>query len=155
MNLFLRRLLRYLKQYKVCQQLVIFSWRNLYPVYIRSTQLFSRKRIFKRWRSLTKLRDYVNNSGSQITLLREPETVETPAPKVIPSEDQKLLVSPHVSYAFPEIYIATICNALISGGTNFVLTEAQIICHDLYNFERDFTSEEQHGRLLTDVTQEH
>ena len=69
-------------------------------------------------------------------------------PVVIPILDQGLLQSPNDTFRFPEIYVAAINNAKIFGGTNLVLTKNGVICHDLYDFTLDYTSEELHGRIL-------
>ena len=76
--------------------------------------------------------------------------VDTPAPKVFPVEDQAYLVSPHDHYVFPPVYVAELGEALIYGGTNLVFAQDAVICHDLYDFERDYTSEELHRRTLID-----
>jgi capsular polysaccharide biosynthesis protein len=77
--------------------------------------------------------------------------VDTPAPKVSPVEDQALLGWPHDYYMFPPIYIAQLGSAQIYGGTNLIFTEDSAICHDLYDFELDYSSEELHGRHIIDA----
>jgi capsular polysaccharide biosynthesis protein len=37
---------------------------------------------------------------------------------------------------------------MVYGGSNFVLVDDEVVCHDLYDFERDYTSEELHGRCI-------
>lgn len=37
---------------------------------------------------------------------------------------------------------------MIFGGSNLILAGGKVVCHDLYDFERDYTSEELHGRTL-------
>ena len=53
---------------------------------------------------------------------------------------------PHTEYQFPAIYIADVPDALVTGGTNLVMTDAAVICHDLYDFVNDYTSEELNGK---------
>jgi capsular polysaccharide biosynthesis protein len=71
-------------------------------------------------------------------------------PKVFPTCDQSYLISPHNNYTFPEIFVATLKNAMVYGGTNLILVDDKVIGHDAYDFERDYTSEELHGRTLID-----
>ena len=39
---------------------------------------------------------------------------------------------------------------MVYGGTNLVLADGGVVCHDLYDFTRDYTSEELHGRTRID-----
>ena len=80
----------------------------------------------------------------------EAARVDTPPPKVFPTEGQAFLVSPHDYYEFPPIYVSQISNAEVYGGTNLVFTSDTVVCHDLYDFKRDYTSEELHGRHVVD-----
>jgi capsular polysaccharide biosynthesis protein len=76
--------------------------------------------------------------------------VETPIPVAFPEKSRAVLVSPHDSYVFPEIFVTTVPDATVYGGSNLVLVKGEAICHNLYNFERDYTSEELHGRTSID-----
>ena len=144
-NTWLGRLYRsHLKQYVVVHWVVQWIWRNVYPIYIRLS-LWTPERL-----PLTKLSDFVKKSGIPTYKLADMALVETPQPKVFPVSDQSYLVAPHDRYTFPEIFVATIHNAVTYGGTNLVLADGEVVCHDLYDFERDYTSEELHGRTLID-----
>ncbi|MDT8283001.1 MAG: glycosyltransferase family 61 protein, partial [Gammaproteobacteria bacterium] len=90
------------------------------------------------------------NRGVPTCKLADAVRVETPMPRVFPSCDQGCLGSSHNQYTFSEIYVATINNAMIYGGTNLILADSEVVCHDLYDFKRDYTSEELHGRTLID-----
>ena len=79
--------------------------------------------------------------------------VDTPAPQVLPQRDQGYLVAPHARYTFPDVTVAVVESAIVYGGSNMMLADGKIICHDLYDFSRDYTSEELHGRMLMDVRQ--
>ena len=149
-NTWLGRVYRnYLKQYPVVRWITQWIWRNGYPIYVNHVVIrFNWKE--KRWRPLTKLSQFANNNEIPIYKLADEAFVETREPKVFPACDQGYLASPHERYRFPEIYVATINNAVIYGGTNLVLADGEVICHDLYDFERDYTSEELHGRILID-----
>lgn len=144
-NTWLGRLYRSnLKQYVAVHWAVQWIWRNVYPIYIRLS-LWTPERL-----PLIKLSDFVKKSGIPTYKLADMALVETPQPKVFPVSDQSYLVAPHDRYTFPEIFVATIHNAITYGKTNLVLADGEVVCHDLYDFERDYTSEELHGRTLID-----
>lgn len=138
---------KYLKQIPLIQRLFIWLWR-LYVLSVNHLFVYFDHKNAKRWRSLIKLKEYVKETGIPTITLLEAEHVETPEPKVFPIDDRAYLSSPHDSFTFPPVYVATVCNTLVYGGTNLVFTEKAVICHDLYDFERDATSEELHGRHL-------
>jgi len=147
-----------LKQYVIIRWVAQWIRRNGYPVYVNHwidgrwrdffPGLSNRRKV--RWRPLTKLSDFSKNNGIPTYKLADAALVETPEPNVFPTCDQGYLVSPHDRYRFPEIYAATVSNAITYGGTNLILADGEVVCHDLYDFERDYTSEELHGRTLID-----
>ena len=139
-----------LKQYATVRWFAQWLWRNGYPFYVNHLSIYLFKRTAKRWRPLTKLSDFVRRRGISTYKLADSTVVETPMPTMFPAHDQGYLLSPHDRYRFPEILVATINNAMTYGGTNLILADGEVICHDLYDFERDFTSEELHGRTLID-----
>ena len=142
---------RHLKQIVPIRRLVIWSWRELYPLYANSIRVLFASKNVKRWYPLINLANYaLAHNIPTITLLKT-VCVTTPQPKVFPSEDQAYLSPPHANYSFPSVYVAAVSNALVHGGTNLVLTQEAVICHDLYDFDRDFTSEELHGRHQIDT----
>ena len=140
----------HLKQYPFVRGVVIWLWRNAYPIYVNHISIILKSRKAKRWHSLIKLGDFTKSRGLTTTQLVNAVVVETPIPKVFPESDQGYLVSPHDRYNAPPAYVATINNGMIYGGSNLILTQDGVICHDLYDFERDYTSEELHGRTLID-----
>lgn len=140
---------RYLKRYALLRWIMLWIWCNGHPLYLKlSAHLYNREA--KRWRRLVKLSDFVRISKPPVYKLTDSIVVETPAPVVFPSRDQGCLVSPHDAYIFPEIYVATLKNAMIYGGTNLILVDDEVICHDLYDLECDYFSEELHGCALID-----
>lgn len=139
----------YLKRYKLVRLIVHWIWRSGYPLYVNLSIFFFRIKK-KRWRPLTKLSDFAKKREISTYKLVDAALVETPEPKSFPVSDQSYLASPHDRYTFPEIFVATINNAMTYGGTNLILVDDEVICHDLYDFERDYTSEELHGRTLID-----
>jgi len=139
----------HLKSYTFVRCFVQWILRKGYPFYLNHLQhitLSNRKA--KRWRPLTRLSGFAERQATLAYKLADSATVETPIPQVFPASDQSYLVSPHDRYTFPEIFVAIIKNGMTYGGTNLILAGGEVICHDLYDFERDFTSEELHGREL-------
>lgn len=140
----------HLKQHPFVRGVVIWLWRNAYPIYVNHITIILKNGKAKRWQSLIKLGDYTKSRGLTTIQLVNAVVVETPTPKVFPESDQGYLKSPHDRYNAPPIYVAIINNGMIYGGTNLIHAQDGVICHDLYDFERDYTSEELHGRTLID-----
>jgi len=138
-----------LKQVPLIRKAAIATWRTFFPLLTRCVVFVSSKHA-KRGRPIVKLQDYASESNCSSTNLFDSERVETPPPIVAPIESQACLVSPHGHYEFPQIYVAQLSDATISGGTNLVFFKESVVCHDLYDFERDYTSEELHGRHVID-----
>lgn len=139
-----------LKNYRIIRLIVHWTWRNGYPVYVNHlASLFSGRNAI-RFRPLIKLSAFVKKSGISTYKLLDTALVETPQPRVFPICDQSYLTSPHDRFRFPDIYVATMIDAIISGGTNLILSGDCVVCHDMYDFGRDSTSEELHGRTLID-----
>lgn len=140
--------IRYLKQYNVVRLLAQWAWRNGYPIYVRQVSSRLLNRNAKRWRALISLSDYSKKKRLSTCRLADESLVKVPTPKVFPVCEQDYLDSHHDQYVFPEVYVATINNAMVYGGTSLILADDEVICHDLYDFVRDYTSEELHGRIL-------
>lgn len=141
----------HLKHITFVRWLILSMWRTLYPFYANHIAVHFAGKITKRWIPFIKLDDYVKTRSIPTIKVLDAVRVETPVPKVFPAKDQGYLSSPHDHYDFPSIYVAKISNTLVYGGTNLVFTHDAVICHDLYDFERDYTSEELHGRHLIDA----
>lgn len=161
--------LRVGKRYRVVRLCVVWGWRKGFPVYARYCharalwkQFEFRRPTYDRWRlpidvfvawrkqrlRLVTLDSASKHSSRGLRCLAEPETVVTPAPVVFPSEDAELLTSPHQHLAFPRIFLAHIEDATVTGGSNLVKSGDRVICHGLYDWRKDFTSEELHGRTI-------
>lgn len=138
--------INHLKQVPLIRRLIIVLWRNLYFFYAHFVAANFSSRPANRWRPLVKLADYVESSNIPTIKVFDAVRVDTPAPKVFPAEDQAYLVSPHDHYVFPPVYVAELRDVEVYGGTNLLFAHDAVICHDLYDFERDYTSEELHGR---------
>jgi len=144
--------INHIKTIPIARSMVIWLWRNCYPKYV-NFKLFVFYKTAHKARPLIALQDYVKTNKSSVFKVLVPEIVETPAPQVFPIQNQDLLIAPHQRYQFPEIFIATIKNAKISGGTNLTLVDSETIYHDLYDFKCDYTSEELHHRTLINPKQ--
>lgn len=128
-----------LKKYRLIKWLAPRVWNSAYFLY-RITWIYGKA--LKR--PIIPLSSHAERFGRVI--LSNSEIVTTPHPNVFPESSRNSLSPPHAEYIFPEIYITEVCNALVTGGTNLVMTENLVICHDLYDFPRDFTPEEQNWR---------
>ncbi|MFJ2540730.1 glycosyltransferase family 61 protein [Pseudomonas sp. NPDC087614] len=143
--------LKYLKQNALIRWSFLWLWRNGYPIVANIRAHLSGSKN-QRWRELTSHKNYVASNALSLQVLITEEPVETPAPRVLSADDQHYLTSPHTSYVYPEIYVFSVNNAIAYGGSNLVLVDNKILHHDLYDFTRDYTSEELHGRLIFDRT---
>ncbi|UUE10639.1 glycosyltransferase family 61 protein [Dickeya zeae] len=134
---------KYFKNVSFVRALIIKIW----PVYVKYAIARANGWNKKTWEPLIKLKDAIEKYKFLTINLYESERVITPAPEVFPSEDACFLKSPHDSYNFPSIYVSIVPLGVVSGGTNFIRINGETICHDLFDFVRDYTSEELHGRL--------
>lgn len=139
---------KHLKKNRHIHWLVLWLWKNGYPVYanIRARLIGGEA---GKWRRLTSYKKYILEHGIIIRVVAPQELVETPSPRVFPSEEQSFLVSPHSSYTYPELYIfIPSSDAVVCGGTNLVLVDNKVLHHDLYDFSHDYLSEELHVRVI-------
>jgi len=141
----------HLKRYVFVRRIARWIRRNGYSLYLKCIAVRLFNRTDKRWRSLIKLNDFAKRSEVSIYKFADATVVEIPAPTVFPACDHVYLASPNDRYKFPEIYVASIKNAMTYGGTNLILVDNEVICHDLYNFEHDYTSEEQYYHVLIEA----
>jgi capsular polysaccharide biosynthesis protein len=136
--------LKYLKKNKTVRLAVLLLWRNGIPVYYKYKSLiFGSKKDNKAY-PLIKLSAYDESTKN---IIASDDVLDTPAPQIFPQKLQKLDI-PHQYYIFPDIALSQIFNALVTGGTNIIFTDDSAICHDLYDFSTDYTSEELHGRIV-------
>lgn len=76
------------------------------------------------------------------------ERVITPRPQVFPKSADAHLAPSHAEYTFPAIYLTRANNALVTGSTNLILIGRAVVCHDLYDWKRDYTAEELHRKTF-------
>ncbi|MBI4807425.1 MAG: DUF563 domain-containing protein [Nitrosomonadales bacterium] len=137
----------HLKHNPAIRSVVIWVWKNFYPVYLRYF-VITRSR---KWKRLVRFSDFIKDGSVNRYTLAESCIVESPIPRVFPITDQEHLAPPAERYTFPKVQVAIVNDALQYGGTNLVFVGDSAICHDLYDFKSDFTSEELHGRAVIDT----
>ena len=118
-----------------------FVWKSLLPIFGSDAE---------RWRPLVKLLDYVKIKDIETINLLDGAKICINTPDVFPTEDQFNLQSQQDCFEFPRIFVAKIRKSLVYGGTNLVFAGNDVVCHDLYHFAQDFTSEELHRRHIVD-----
>jgi hypothetical protein len=96
---------------------------------------------------LITLKDFVKNKEIEKTGLIKASIVKTIAPHFISSEKIAFKKRDYPSERFPEIYVATIREATVIGGSNLSIVNNEIISHDLLTISTDLTPEERHFRL--------
>ncbi|PCJ83910.1 MAG: hypothetical protein COA54_14690 [Thiotrichaceae bacterium] len=98
--------------------------------------------------SLTDYSKYINQMLTDKHLYKKMQVVNVPLPKVFPVDAAPCFGLTNKKYDFPEIFLTVLNSAVVGGGTNFILKENVILHHGLYDFDRDKTSEELHGRVI-------
>ncbi len=131
---------RYLKRYSLVRTFVLWNWTTFLPI---GLLLYSKyKHINNNKLPIIKLSEY----SSSRQLIFPHQSVQLSLPDVFPKE--KNVLNPQTEYRFPEIYITTIKNCIVTGASNFLNVDEGIICHDLFRSSHDYTSEELHGRFI-------
>lgn len=136
---------RYIKKHSKLRSIVIFLWVNLCPLLIK-TRLFFLSSKSQSWKDIVKLKDSSDNVIKDI--VASCNIVYRPPPVIFGINARKFPELKEDFYIYPEIYIATLNNYYVCGKTNLLVNEKKIICHDLYDFETDLSSEELHNRIL-------
>lgn len=136
----------YSRRFGLFQQINLRLWYSFIFLNRRLQSIRTYGRHSLRWRQLIKHSQYAKREMNVYYRLTDASIVKTPTPKVYPLEEQAYLTAPHDQYCFPEIGVSIIDNATIYGGTNLIFVNKEVICHDLYDFQRDYTSEELHRR---------
>lgn len=143
----------YFRRFPAMRAMMLLLWRHLYPLYVNRVAPLIDRRAGGRRLPLVPLRGYAARHQLLVTELASEADVATPAPRVFPVAEQAELVSPHDHYRFPSLYVAELQGATVCGGTNLVLCGDVVVCHDLFQFSTDYTSEELHGRVVIDPTE--
>ncbi len=96
---------------------------------------------------LITLENFVKNKVIKKTKLIKASIVKTIAPHFISSVKMAFKKSDYPNERFPEIYVATIAEATVIGGSNLSIANNEIISHDLLTVSTDLTPEERHLRI--------
>lgn len=122
----------------------------MYPVYVHC---LIRMRVPSM--SIVRLSSLARRADTCPVTIVGAEPIVSHSPAVFPALDRVSLPKIAERQTFPAITAVLLRNARVTGGTNLTLLRNQIVCHDLYDFLRDFTSEELHGRTVIDPKDEH
>lgn len=141
--------INHLKKYKLIRRFVLWAWISIYPIFAKLLANIEPKG--GAWLPLIKSSHYIKNSGVPVTMVFESHKFNAPPPYVLPLDLQSLLIPPLKSNDFPPICLARYSKVEVCGRTNLVFASDAVICHDLYDFNCDYTSEELHGRHLIDI----
>lgn len=129
---------RHFRRHPLVRAIVLWTWKRLSPVGL----LVYSKIIFK-FNHVPLIKLSQHSSDRRVIFLSQ--SVVTPKPDIFPKEKERNIPQPHSEYEFPAISITTIKNCAVTGASNFLDVDNHIICHDLFNFSHDYTSEELHG----------
>jgi hypothetical protein len=141
-----------LRGYPFLKTVDILLWqfgvaRLLLSLYKRSTLV----RGLRRYPYGSRLVSFTNSRDpsliSRLTILEAEETLISP-PKIFPRQKADSVLPLELESSSPPVQINVVSDAWVYGGSNLVFTNNSVLCHDLYNFSKDFTSEELHGRHL-------
>lgn len=130
---------RHVKKYQIVRLVAPWLWRKLYFLYQMSW-------IYGKARKLPLLPLSDIASAVATTALTDRETVATPMPEVYPAAGRQHFQPASNEYIAPSCRVVTLPDGLVTGSTNLVLLKETAVCHDLYDFARDSTSEELNGR---------
>jgi capsular polysaccharide biosynthesis protein len=140
----------YVKPNTSARNMAIWCWKVGYPIYLNRLAGLLRSARSRAWHPLISTERYIQIQGLKKETLHPEQSVYTPQPKVFASAVKSKFDWPNESFSFPEIYVSTLLHAELRGGSNLVLTNSSAVHHDLYDFVRDYTSEELHLRSHVD-----
>ena len=133
---------RYLRRYPIVRTFALWTWKNLFPL---GVQIYSKISFIKLNRALLiKLSEY----SSEQKVIYPSQSAITPHPGAFPKTKSYLAHQWSTEFEFPPIFLTTIENCTVTGASNLASVEDGIICHDLFDFGHDYTSEELHGRFV-------
>ncbi len=129
-----------LNRYRFCRIIVRFFFGVTWKIIRRLMQ--TKKKLH-----LITLKDFIKNKEIEKTGLIKASIVKTIAPHFISSGKMAFKKNDYPSERFPEIYVATIREVIVIGGSNLSIVNNEIISHDLLAISTDFTPEEKHLRI--------
>lgn len=103
---------------------------------------------FARRRKIIKIEEFTKNKNKIIIFNSE----QKDAGKIsFYPENVNINLNSNFSNNFPPVYMVEISDVKIYGKTNILFNKEYALCHDMYNFKEDLTSEELHGLHLIDL----
>lgn len=130
---------RHIKKYQIVRLVAPWFWRKLYFLYQMSW-------IYGKALKLPLVPLSSISSAVATVPLTIRETVANPMPEVYPATSRQYFQPHRNEYIAPPCSLVTLPDGLVTGATNLVLVKEAAVCHDLYDFAHDYTSEELNGR---------
>jgi capsular polysaccharide biosynthesis protein len=148
--------LRHLRQYAFIRNAAMWSWMRLIAFKFLITA-FKQLTVIDYNRSLVYPKPFKLLTFKRLTvidhnglLVYPKQKVSLGKPSIYPNEkSSNIKVS--ASCEFPEVFVATIADAMVIGSSKFVHTDQAIIGHNIFRISHDYTSEEFHGHLNINV----
>lgn len=137
------RLIKRVERYPGVKLLLRWLWYHAYPAYVRHVAAARVPSL-----PLVRLSTLARRLDGRVFTFTEAEAVDGGTPQVFPGKDRSLLPPSPSRQIFPGIFAVPLQDAQVTGATNLTLLDTQVICHDLYDFQRDFTAEELQGRIV-------
>ena len=139
---------KYLKRHTVVRRQFSFLARNVVGAAAANwANRFGGDRAERRLRPLIRLSDYVDLHALPTTRLADRASVRIAASQVFPRTDQECVEAPHAGFDFPAVFVAEFSHGAVQGGSGMVIAGESVVCHDLFRFDREFSSEELHRRV--------
>jgi capsular polysaccharide biosynthesis protein len=130
--------LKYLKKISFIRFFLIKAY-QIFAWLIYSLPSFDREKY-----QLIKLKEFVKNNALSASVLFKSSSVEYIGPYVVNIDgidpDRFIDKKQH----FESVFLTQIKDAKVLGSTSLIFKNNEAICHDLYDFDLDYTSEELH-----------
>ena len=139
---------KYLKRHTLVRRQFSFLARNI--VGAAATHWgnrFGSDRVERRRRPLIRLSDYVDRHALPTTRLADQVSLRIAVPQVFPKGDRACVEASEAGYDFPDVFVAEISHGAVQGGSSMAVAGDSVVCHDLYKFDRELSSEELHRRV--------
>lgn len=138
----------YFKKYRYIRSTIRWLWEHGYPLINRFLFYIGIMCGVSESYPLKNYSKYIDLILAEKHLYKKTQLVNTPLPMVFPVSAAQCFGRSNKKYDFPDIFISVIPASIVGGGTNFILSNEIIFHHELFDFNRDKTSEELHGRVL-------
>lgn len=142
---------KFIKPCKFLRLICLYLFNKFYPLYINVVaNLIEQKSM--RWRKLIALSEYIQKNKCQKFIVYPATDFCIDSKLDIYPLSQSGLVGSgsKKEYSFPEVYIATIPNVSVVGGSELICADNYVIRNDFLDLKNDSTSDEIHGQILVD-----